>query len=72
MATPDKFGPIDPYKHARIAGGLTSAIVGTVIALRHGDTPEQILARLRDTLERYDAEWANHLWPEPAELERAA
>ncbi len=61
--------PIDPYKQARIAGGMTFVAVQAANALKRGDT-EFALERLRAGLEQYDAQWAEHVWP--TELDRAA
>lgn len=65
----ERFGPIDPYKHARIAGGMTMTAVLAAAALERGDTA-YALKMLRDGLERYDPEWARHVWP--LELEKSA
>lgn len=71
MSAPEHFGPIDPHKHARKAGGMTMTAVLAAQAIKRGDAADA-LRMLRNGLEQYDAEWARHVWPDVVELECAA
>lgn len=61
MSAPHNF-PHDPYKYARIAGGMTAAAVTAVLALRRGDNAFALEWLVR-AVDQYDAQWSQFLTP---------
>lgn len=65
------FGPVYPYKHARQSGALSMTAVIAARAIMRGDA-DYALKVLREALEDHDPFWADHVWPDAVEMEKAA